>query len=172
MKIAVVGSSGSGKSTVARILAERLGVPCVELDELHWRPNWTECPREEFRDLVAAATAGEGWVVDGNYYGKLGDLVLERADLVVWLDLPLLMTFRRVWRRTLVRIRRGTELWGGNRETWRDAFFSRESLFVYMLKTHRSRRRRYLAKLPGYEMVRLRSPREVDAWLEGLSATR
>ena len=166
MKIAVVGTSGSGKTTVARHLAEHHEVPHVELDALHWGPEWTPCPADEFRARVQEALSGGGWVVDGSYHGKLGDSVLEQADLVVWLDLPFRTVARRTWSRTLRRIRSREELWSGNRETWRDAFFSRDSLFVWIVTTHRSRRRRYLERLGKYEFVRLRSQREIDAWLE------
>jgi adenylate kinase family enzyme len=165
MRIAVVGGSGSGKSTVARRLADRNDVAYVELDALHWGPDWTPCPDDEFRARVEDAISGDGWVVDGNYYGKVGDLVLERADFVVWLDLPLRVTFPRLWTRTRRRRREGTVLWGGNRENWREALFSRESLFVYALRTHRGRRRRYEQRLSRYEVVRLRSPEEVESWL-------
>jgi adenylate kinase family enzyme len=171
VKIAVVGTSGSGKTTVARRLAETHGVPHVELDALHWGPNWTACPAEEFREKVARALAPEGWVVDGSYHGKLGDSVLEQADFVVWLDLPFRTVAGRIWTRTLRRIRSREELWSGNRETWRDAFFSRDSLFVWVVTTHRSRRRRYLERLDRYEFVRLRSQREIDAWLAQASAS-
>ena len=71
-----------------------------------------------------------------NYTGKLGYIVLERADLVVWLDPPLPTVLRRLGARTVRRVRSGEELWGGNRETWRGAFFSRDSLFLWALKTH------------------------------------
>jgi adenylate kinase family enzyme len=165
MRIAVVGGSGSGKSTVARRLADRNDVAYVELDALHWGPDWTPCPDDEFRARVEDAISGDGWVVDGNYYGKVGDLVLERADFVVWLDLPLRVTFPRLWTRTRRRRREGTVLWSGNRENWREALFSRESLFVYALRTHRGRRRRYEQRLSRYEVVRLRSPEEVESWL-------
>jgi hypothetical protein len=97
-RIAVVGGSGSGKTTVAQRLAELHDLPYVELDALHWGPNWTPCPRDEFRARVESAISGDAWVVDGGYYGMLGDLVLERADLVVWLDLPLRVTLPRLWR--------------------------------------------------------------------------
>jgi adenylate kinase family enzyme len=167
VKIAVVGTSGSGKTSVARRLAERYDVPHVELDALHWGPNWTPCPADEFRERVQQALTPDGWVADGSYHGKLGDSVLERADLVVWLDLPFRVVAGRVWVRTLRRIRNREELWGGNRETWREAFFSRDSLFVWIVTTHRSRRRRYLERLDRYELVRLRSQREIDAWLDG-----
>jgi adenylate kinase family enzyme len=165
VKVAVVGTSGSGKTTVARRLAEHYGVPLVELDALHWGPNWTPCPADEFRERVEQALSPHGWVVDGSYHGKLGDSVLERADYVVWLDLPFRTVAWRVWARTLRRIRQREELWGGNRETWRDAFLSRDSLFVWIVTTHRSRRRRYLERLDRFEFVRLRSQREIEAWL-------
>jgi adenylate kinase family enzyme len=167
VKVAVVGTSGSGKTTLARRLAEHHGVPHVELDALHWGPNWTPCPADAFRARVEDALSPQGWVVDGSYHGKLGESVLERADVVVWLDLPFRTVARRVWARTLQRVRTGEELWGGNRETWRDAFFSRDSLFVWIVTTHRSRRRRYLERLDRYDFVRLRSQREVDAWVAG-----
>lgn len=166
-KVAVVGSSGSGKTTLARRLAEHLDVPHVELDALHHGPNWTEAPRDEFRALVTEAMAkGDGWVVDGNYSGKLGDLVLEEADLVVWLDLPMRTILPRLFGRTLSRIRNRVELWNGNRETWRGAFLGRESLFLWVLTTHWDRRRRYELRLARYDMVRLRSSREAEAWFE------
>ena len=165
MKIAVVGTSGSGKTSVAKRLADRYGVAHVELDALHWGPNWTPYPTDEFRARVERALAAPGWVADGSYHGKLGDSVLEQADFVVWLDLPFRVVAGRVWVRTLRRIRSREELWGGNRETWREAFLSRDSLFVWIVTTHRSRRRRYLERLDRYEFVRLRSQREIEAWL-------
>ena len=164
-RIAVVGTSGSGKTTVARRLAEHHGVPHVELDALHWGPNWSEPTAEEFRARVDEATSVPGWVADGSYHGKLGDSLLERADFIIWLDLPFRTVARRIWVRTLRRIRGREELWAGNRETWRDAFFSRDSLFVWIVTTHRARRRRYLDRLDRYEFVRLRSQREIEEWL-------
>jgi adenylate kinase family enzyme len=167
-KIAVVGTSGSGKTTVARELARRLGVPHVELDALFHGPNWKETPADEFRRLVAAATDGSGWVVDGNYESKLGDLVLGRADTVVWLDLPLRLALSRVTRRTIRRIRTGEELWSGNRESWRGGFFGWESMFVWTIRSHFKRRRAVplqLARHPHLRVVRLRSTREVERWL-------
>jgi adenylate kinase family enzyme len=150
---------------VARRLAEGLDLPHIELDALHWGPGWVEPSKEEFRAKVEAALPESGWVVDGGYHGKIGDLVLQRADLVVWLDLPLPTILWRVTRRTLRRIRSGEELWGGSRETWRNALLSRNSLLVWALTTHRSRRQRYEARLRGLNAVRLRSSRAAEAWL-------
>jgi GTPase SAR1 family protein len=167
-KIVVVGTSGSGKTTVARELAHRHGVPHVELDALFHGPNWAETPAEEFRRRVAAATDGDGWVVDGNYESKLGDLVLGRADTVVWLDLPLRVALARVTRRTVGRIRTGEELWSGNRESWRGGFFGWESMFVWTIRSHlRNRRVRpgRFERHPNLRIVRLRSAREVESYL-------
>ena len=167
-KIAVQGTGGSGKTTIARELARRHGVPHVELDALYHGPNWLETPAEEFRRRVTAATTGDGWVVDGNYDSKLGYLVLGRADTVVWLDLPLGVALTRVTRRTIGRIRTGEELWNGNRESWRGGFFGRESMFVWTIRSHFRYRRtlaEQLARHPNLRVVRLRSRREVESYL-------
>jgi adenylate kinase family enzyme len=169
-KIAVIGTSGSGKTTVARELARRLDVPHVELDALYHGPGWTETPVEEFRRRVEAATDGSGWVVDGNYDGSLGDLVLGRADTVVWLDVPLRVALSRVTRRTIRRIRTNEELWSGNRESWRGGFFGWESMFVWTIRSHLRRRRavpRQLAQHPHLRVIRLRTVREVESYLSG-----
>jgi adenylate kinase family enzyme len=167
-RVLVLGASGNGKTTVARALAARLGVPHVELDALHHGPNWSEPPAEEFRRVVATALAGDGWIADGDYSSKLGDLVLERAETVVWLDQPLALILWRLWRRTSRRIRRGEELWSGNRESWRTAFWGRESLFAWTIRTFFRKRRTLperFARHPHLEVVRLRSPRAVERYL-------
>ncbi|HEX2361691.1 MAG TPA: hypothetical protein VHI11_06435, partial [Jiangellaceae bacterium] len=84
-RVSVVGNAGSGKTKLARELAARLRVPHVELDAIFHQPNWTRLPTDEFRQRVADAVAGDGWVVDGNY-SSVRDLVWQRADAVVWLD--------------------------------------------------------------------------------------
>jgi adenylate kinase family enzyme len=150
---------------VARRLAEQHGVPHVELDALHWGANWSEPSAEEFRARVEGALAADGWVADGGYHGKLGDFVLEQANLIVWLDPPLPTILGRLGARTARRIQGREELWGGNRETWRGALFSRDSLFLWALKTHRPRRKRYEERLARFNVVRLRSAAETEAWL-------
>src|SRR5215213_8124678 len=150
-RISVKGTSGAGKSTFAAELAQRLGLAYVELDALHHGPNWSEPTAEVFRARVGAAMAAAptGWVIDGDYDAKLGDTVLDPADTIVWLDLPLRVTFPRLWRRTLHRIRNNVELWGGNRETWRDQFASRHSIFFWTVRAHFEHRRRWPARFAG-----------------------
>jgi adenylate kinase family enzyme len=170
-RIVVVGTTGSGKTTLARQLAQRLGVPHVELDALHWEPGWTEAPTAVFRQRVAEALKGNSWVVDGNYH-TVRDIVWSQANLLVWLDYRLAVLLWRLWRRTIVRHITRKELWNGNRESFRTTFLSRESILLWQLQSYRRRRREYpqTFALPEYShlrVVRLRSPGETRRWLEG-----
>jgi adenylate kinase family enzyme len=170
-RVAVTASaSGNGKTTVGRTLAARLGVPFVELDSLVHGPGWTEISDEDLRRLVEPIVAGEDWVVDGSYRRKIGDLVLARADTVVWLDLPMRVWVPRLLRRTMRRIRGKERLWNDNKETFRLAFVGRESLFGYAFRSHFARRRRCAEELAAYPVVRLRSQAEVDRFLSDVGA--
>lgn len=173
MRVAVIASaSGNGKTTLGRDLARRLGVPCHELDALHHGPGWAEAKSDELRRAVEPLVAEDAWVVDGTYRGKLGDLVLERADLVVWLDLPLRVWLPRLLRRTVRRITTREELWNGNRETLRGVVWGRHALIPYALRTHRARRRRYPVELARFPVVRLRTPADVEALTRALDPGR
>ena len=172
-RVVVGGSTGSGKSTFARSLAARMGVPLIELDALRHGPNWTETPDDRFRELVGAQTVADAWVVDGNYSMTM-DLTWGRADTLVWLDYPLRVVLWRLFRRTNRRIFRRELLWNGNRESFANAYLSRESLYVWVLRTFWRRRRnwpRWLAE--GYRHLavrRFRTPAEADGWLRSIAA--
>ena len=171
-RVSVTASaSGSGKTTVGKQLAERLGVPFVELDALVHGPNWTEISDEGLRELLEPIVAGEGWVIDGGYRRKIGDLVLARADTVVWIDLPIHVWLPRLLRRTLRRMRGQEILWNDNKETLRDAFWGRDSLFGYALRAHFDRRRRYPVELAAYPVIRLRTQAEIDRFVRDAAAT-
>lgn len=172
-RICIKGTPGAGKSTLARRLAAHLQVPWVELDALHHGPNWTAASAAELQVRVRdALEADRGWVVDGNYDRKLGSFVLERTELVVWLDLPLGLKLARVVRRTLGRIVRREVLWNGNRETFRDGFWGRDSLLPWTVRAHFKQRREWPALLATGKWVRLRSPTEVEAWVADFCAVR
>jgi len=171
-RVAVVGTSGAGKTTLARRLSERLGIPHVELDALHWEPNWTPAEPEIFAERTARALSGPAWVTDGNY-GKIREIVWSRADTVVWLDFSLPVIMGRMLWRTVRRLVTREELWNQNREDFAGAFLSRDSIILWALRTYRRRRREYPALLskPEHahlELVHLRSPREARRWLGSL----
>ncbi len=167
-RAAVLGPAAAGKTTLGRALAARLDVPFVQLDALHWGRGWTEATAAELRALVEPIVRGDDWVIDGSYRGKIGNLVLDQAELVVWLDLPLSVTFPRLLGRTVSRIVRREEFLNGNRETVRNAFLSRDSILLFALRDHAARRRRYEAGLPRERLVRLRTPGAVERFLRAL----
>ena len=172
-RVAVVGTTGSGKTMLARALSRRLAIPHVELDSLYWDEAWTPAPTEEFRRRVGQAVSAKRWVMDGNY-GVVRDIVWGRANAMVWLDYPLPVILIRLLKRTVRRALTHEELWNGNRERFDTAFLSRDSLFLWALKTYRRRRREYpvLFNEPQYNhllVVRLCSPKATKEWVRGLA---
>jgi adenylate kinase family enzyme len=173
-RVVVFGHSGSGKTTVARTIAGRLGLAHVELDALFHRPNWEPTPDEDFREKVRAALDGaeRGWVVDGNYR-RVHDITLGQADTAVWLRLPFLSVYSRLLRRTVRRAWTKEPLWGTNRESWRLSFLSRESILLWGItnwRPHVEKTRSTLAETPhSARLIELRSSREVQAFLDDLS---
>ncbi len=167
-RVVVFGTTGSGKSWLAERLAGRTGLHLIELDALFWGRNWQPAPLELFRHRVERETSAESWIVVGNY-GQVRDLTWCPADTLIWLDLPLPVVMAQLVRRTIRRVTTGEELWGtGNRETLRNAFFSRQSILLWALRTHATNRKRFstecglLAK--DKRVIRLRSRREVEAF--------
>lgn len=166
-RIAVVATaSGCGKTTLARTLARRTGARFVELDALVHGPGWIETPDAALRAALEPLLAEPRWVVDGNYENKLGDTVVQRADLVVWLDLPMRVWLPRLVRRSFARWARGEPLWNGNRETLRGALWGRDSLVGYALAHHRARRDAEIPRwLAPYPHRRLTTARQVARFL-------
>ena len=172
-RVVVVGSSGAGKTSLARRLAAQLGVPHIELDALHFAEDWIEVPDAVFAQRIDAATASGGWVIDGNYSAVTQGLVWPRAHAVVWLDYPFRICAWRLLRRTVLRSARREELWHGNRESWRMSFASRDSILLWLLRNFRRRRRDFDVAMHDpvhahLTSVRLRSPRETESWMAGI----
>lgn len=171
-RISVVGTSGSGKTTLAQQISQILGIPHIELDTLHWEPNWVEVPDEVMQERVIKALSSNSWVVDGNY-SKLRDIIWAKADTVVFLDYTFLVVMNRLLRRTFWRSLTQQEVCNGNRESLIKAFFSRDSILLWMLQTYNINRKIYPILLQKPEnvhinLVHLRSPQMTKDWLTSL----
>jgi adenylate kinase family enzyme len=173
--VAVVGCSGSGKTTLAASLARTLGAIHVELDSIYHQAGWSPLSHAEFQARVAAATEPGSWVVDGSY-SVVRDIVWDKADTVVWFDLPyttvMARTIRRTFRRTLTR----EELWNGNREPFSNLWSLKpeKSIIAWAATRHGKYRRRYSdaavdPRWNGLRFVRLCSQAEVDGFLTAVA---
>jgi adenylate kinase family enzyme len=174
-RLCVVGTTGSGKSTLAENIARILHLPHLELDAYHWQPGWQENDRELTRQRVEEFTRLPAWVVDGNYR-FLRDILWPRAHALVWLDYSLPLILWRLSLRTWKRVLSREVLWGTNRERLSEQFFSKDSLFLWALKTYTRHKQEYAAmpSLPEYchlAVHRLRTPRQTQAWLNILAST-
>ena len=174
-RIVVVGTTGSGKTTVAAAIAARLGIPHIEMDALFWRPGWSETPDEQLFPEVDRCTERASWVLDGNY-SRTRPITWPKADTIVWLDYSFPRVFGQLLRRTIRRASTREPLWEGCIEDWRTSFFSRESILLWCLQTHWKRRRSYprILSRPEHahlQVVRLRTPRETQRWLDALNAS-
>ncbi|HEY0651328.1 hypothetical protein [Phenylobacterium sp.] len=180
MRVSVIGTSGSGKTTFAGALAAALGARHVDLDAINWQPGWKDLNQgdpDEFRRRVAHAVAAEAWVSCGNY-SKVRPIVLARATHLVWLDYPKPIVMGRVLRRSFVRAVSGKELWPGtgNRELF-SRWLDREHPIRWAWDTYERRRRDYAAMFddPGLAQLtkhRLRHPREAAGLIDLLTSSR
>ncbi|MCP3470164.1 topology modulation protein [Bradyrhizobium sp. CCGUVB1N3] len=166
-RILVLGPSGAGKSTLARRIGERSGLSVVHLDALYWMPGWRPSETESFRARMAAAAAGERWVIDGNYGSHL-DLRLPRADAIIWLDLPRRVYFpRAVWRSIRHYGRERSDIGAGCREQFDWSFF-KDWVWTYPARS-RGKHATLMKNLPaGMRGIILRSRAEVARFTDGL----
>lgn len=170
-RIVVIGTTSSGKSTLAKGISEKFNLDFIELDALHWEPNWREADIEVFRKRVETTLRSPGWVVAGNYH-VVRDLVWPKAQAVIWLDYPLPIVFWRMLTRTIRRAVMREELWNGNRESFwiHLKLWSQDSLFNWLFKTYWRRKRETpsLLNLPDHRhlvLIQFKHPREAEKWL-------
>jgi adenylate kinase family enzyme len=172
-RVVIIGTSCSGKTTLASKLAQKLSVPHIELDSIHWKQNWTPTPKEEFRSSVSAAATPEAWVSDGNY-SAVRDILWARATTLIWLNYPFYVVAGRALSRTFRNVFYRKVLWSGNKETFRQSFLSKDSVLWWVLKTYRRRRREYprLFNESAYrhlQIIVLSSSAEAERFLESLN---
>ena len=169
MRINVLGTAGSGKSTFSKLIAEKLNVSYVQMDELFWKPDWSESSDEEFFPRLEQIVSFDGWVLDGNYTRTI-PIKWKRVQLVVYLDLPLHIVLYRLIKRSFIRGLKNEELWNGCNETIWKNFFSSDSIILWGLKMFHKNRERFdqnsrCSKYSHIKFVRLRSRREVQQFV-------
>ena len=171
-RVVVIGTSCSGKTTLARRVAEAIGAPHIELDAINWGPGWSETPTEEFRREVRLRVLGPRWVVDGNY-SKVQDIVWSRATDAIWLNYSFPVVFGRALGRTFRRILFRERLYNENRESFRNTFLSRNSILWWVVTTFRRRKKQYRdlfgnGAFPELSLTELRRPREAEQLVRSL----
>ncbi len=174
-RISVVGTTGSGKTTLALEISKRLELPFIELDALYWDENWTGVSDPVFRDRVIEAINADRWVIDGNY-SRVRPLVWKRADTVIYLDYSFWRTFWQLLTRTIHRSIQQEALWHGNRENLWKSLFSKDLIILWMLQTYGRRRKQYAALIRQPEnahlcIVQLKTPSMKDEWLSIIAPT-
>ena len=174
-RINVIGTSGSGKSTFARKLANRLDMLYIEMDAINWKPNWQEAAPDVFLHDLNSALTIDKWVLDGNY-SRASDLKWQRADTIIWLDYGFFSTFYQIIKRSIKRAWKQEEVWEGtgNKESFRRSFFSSDSVIHWMLISYRRNKKRYakLMQEPPFQhiqCIRIRSPKEASIFFETLT---
>ena len=175
-RILVWGNSCAGKSSLAAQLAERLQIPCVDLDALNWLPNWVglnATDPERLQRRIADATAGDRWVVAGSYTEQSQATFWPKLETIVWLDLPMWLLLKRVLVRSWRRWRHQELLWGTNYEKfWPQLMVwkGEDSLVWWIVTQHHRKRRQSLEFLidPRWahiRWIRLTDEAQVDAFL-------
>lgn len=171
-RIIVIGTTSSGKSTLAKQLAEKMNFNFIDLDALHWEPNWQEAETDVFLARVQKAIESQAWVLAGNY-SVTRNLTWNRAQLIIWLDYPFHIVFWRLLTRTIWRVVSQEELWNGNRErlSTQLKIWSQDSIIHWLFKTYWRRKRETPILLSQYKhlkVIHFKHPKEAQKWLENL----
>ena len=167
-RIAIIGSCGAGKSTLAKSLGHKLVLPVIHLDSYYWRSNWAETPKNDWIVIHQKLLQGDRWIIDGNY-GSTMDIRLEAADTIIWLDFPRNLCLWRIIQRYLqYRDNVRDDMAAGCRErlTW--------EFLLYVYNFPRKRRPVIRSRLNKHqnskEIIILKNPQQVKTFLEEIIA--
>jgi adenylate kinase family enzyme len=172
-RIVVIGTSSSGKTTLAKELGHLLKIEHRELDYFFWKPGWQESSVEEFRQKVDAFTKETKWITDGNF-SQVRDIVWSRATHVIWLDYSLKLILSQFFKRSMMRSWKKEVLWGTNQESLWNSILKPNSLLVWILKTYKRNKVRYQELIvsdsfKGVTFIKLSHPRETQDFIKKIN---
>jgi len=173
-KILIVGTTGCGKTTLAKMLSKKLSLPHYELDAFHWKPNWQTNSHEEFKSQIIDVISRGEWVVDGNYRSFRDD-IWPYATNLIWLDYPLTLILFRIIKRSIRRLAQHEILWNGNLSNFTREFIGHDSILYDSLNTYSFRKKDYNfaindKKFAYLNVIKLTSPKETNIWLQSIEA--
>jgi adenylate kinase family enzyme len=157
LKIVVIGTSCSGKTTLAQNLSKELNITHIELDSLYWKPKWESTPIDEFKaSVMDSLQSNDQWVVDGNY-SKVRDIIWKEATTIIWLNYPFYLVFFRALKRTISRAITKEPMFSGNVETFKQSFLSKDSILLWVITTYNRRKKKYplLFMKPEYRHLKV-----------------
>ncbi len=168
-RVSIIGATGSGKSTLAGALSSLWNLEHIELDAIHHLPNWGTRSSEEFCKILTEKVSSGHFIVDGSY-SHSRPIYWERLELIILLDYSFSTVFARLFKRTVKRSFTRAELWAGNRETFKKAFLSKDSILLWCIQTHKKRHLDMLglAQDPGCEVLHFTHPKQADEWLASI----
>ena len=168
-RILIIGNAGAGKSTLARLLADKTKLPLIHLDRLYWCGHWQHRSREEFDRLLQGELERPRWIIDGNFTRTIPKR-LEYADTVIFLDLPTLTCLWGITKRLLQNYGKTRQDMGGNcPEKWDK---NKISLYRGVLTFRKQRRKNLLALLEnkkGIQVLHFKSRKQAKKWLENFT---
>ncbi len=169
-RIAIIGTSCSDKTTLACKISKILHIPHFELDHLYWQPDWQHLERKLFREKVKKAVQYKRWVIDGNF-SIVRDLIWENADTIIWLNYSFDVVFLQALARSIKRIVTKERLFGDNVESFRQTFFTKNSILYWILHTHWKYKSTYshLIRNSKKQVIELNSTREKNNFLRALT---
>jgi len=170
-KILIIGTSCVGKSTMAKKISEKLPVQYIDLDDLYWLPNWQVQDEKTFISDVSKICQKDNWVISGNY-SKVQPLLIEATDHIIWLDYSMPRILFNFFKRTSLRFILKTKCCNGNQETLKDSIFSKNSLLMWILTTHKKRTQHYnnlySSKQGEINLHRFTTQKAAKKYLKGL----
>jgi adenylate kinase family enzyme len=174
-RIIVAGVSGSGKTYTAKAISTLLDIPHFDLDNYYWEPGWQDKDRQEFNDIVNALTEKDCWIISGNF-SNTEMPIFKRCDYIIWLDYSIFRCLAQSFMRSIRRIIKKEPCCNGNFETFKQLFFSKNSIIAWVLTSYNKRRDFYnmlfVKDIQEKTFLRFSSPKETNIWLKTLHLLR